>query len=61
MTSIAPIPSTRDEGRDGMASPSPVPADPFSFLAEKCRKEFCRRWQEDNGDAIDTATLAYGE
>lgn len=53
-------------------SPEEVPADPFAYLAEKCRKEFLRAWHDEHGaaptghvrqtdDAIDTATEVYGE
>lgn len=36
-----------------------APVEPY--WAELARQEFCRRWHEENGDAIDTATEVYGK
>ena len=48
-----------DDGR-GLFVPDTVPAEPFdTYWVEAARKAFLRRWHDEHGDAIDTATEIY--
>ncbi len=63
MTFAAHMNLQRDDDRRGALAPQrpAAPVDPFAYLAEKCRREFARRWHEENGDDYEFSPNVYGD
>ena len=60
-TTRDPSPLRDDDGM-GRGVPASAQAEPYDvYWVESARRAFLKRWHDDRGDAIDTATQVYGE